>query len=195
MNEWKAGFQTNTAAYNWALSSKFVHPSQFRTQGPGIKKTKPDRKMYAGFLEYASIFSRDSIAGEATQFIPDAREAALDFFKKRSELHERRNSQKRKEVLKGVFSGNNVRDWTNLGNYWLGVKQIMDGVRERLGGDEKIGVLVSEKGEEELRGVVLAVQAELGVWPMSKTEELQNTTTKVEEVDAELVQGVKELSV
>lgn len=126
--------------------------------------------MYAGFIEWAGAFSQYStLDSETPREIIDAREAALDFFDKRSELNERKAVYKQKETLINSFSGPNVRDWTDLGNYWLGVKKIMDGVRDRLGGDDNIGKLISEEGEERLKCIVLEVQVELGVWPRSKT--------------------------
>ncbi|KXN81778.1 hypothetical protein AN958_03704 [Leucoagaricus sp. SymC.cos] len=173
--EWKAGFKTKIACYEWAVNSKFFNPAHFRTRGPGIRKTKPDRTMYNEFIEWAGTLSQDSPPTENQP--PNAREAALDFFDKRSEFIGRRTAQERKETLKNIFSGTNVRDWTGLGNYWLGVKKIMDGVRERLGGDENIAKFVDEEGEERLRRVALEVQVELGVWPKNKAEEANGNTT------------------
>jgi hypothetical protein len=164
MEEWKTGFETNLACYKWAMSTKFFNPSQFRLCGPGIKKRKSDRTMYAGFIEWASTISQGISAAESGE-IPDARAAALDFFGKRSEFDERRIVQQRKESLKNIFSGTNIRDWTNLGNHWLGVKMIMDGVREELGGDDNVAEFLNDKGEEQLKCLVLDVQAKLGVWP------------------------------
>jgi len=185
MDEWKSGFETTLAAYRWATNSKFIESSHFKLKGAGFKKKEVDRKMYIQFIEWASSQDNARSHGE----IGDAREAALDFFNKRSELNQRRVFQQNQDI-KGVFSGINVRNWTDLGGYWLGVKKIMDGVRERLGGDELISKFVAEKGEEKLRSIVLEVQIELGVWPKSKA-----ATTNGEEMNVNLEQGVEKLGV
>lgn len=196
-DEWQSGFETTIAAYKWALSSRFVNLTQFKPHGSGFKKRKPGRMMYAGFIEWAGSLSQESTTIIASSEVPDGREAALDFFKKHSELVDRRTSNKRKDNLKNlknVFSGTTVRDWTDLGNYWLGVKKIMDGVRERLGGDAKVCEFVNEKGEERLREIVLEVQAELGVWPKSRTEIMEETTEgATAKADAGLAEDVKKL--
>jgi len=65
--------------------------------------------------------------------------------------------------LKESFSGSRVRDWTELGEYWKGVKLVMDEVRVRLGGEEGIVDLLDRHGEDELRKVVLQAKADLGI--------------------------------
>lgn len=161
METWKAGFETNTACYEWAASSKYFNPAQFKAREPlGFKKKKSDRAMYAGFFEWAA----GSLSEENGE-IPSAREAAPDFFGKRTELNERRAVERRRELLKQFFSGSCVRDWTGLGNYWLGVKKIMDGVREKFDGEINIAKCLEEEGAERLRGIVLDVQTNLGIFP------------------------------
>lgn len=185
MDEWESGFETILAAYRWAANSKFMEFSHFKLKG--TKKKGLDRKIYSGFIEWAS--SQDNARSHCE--IGDAREAAVDFFNKRTELNQRKIFQQN-QYTKSVFSGTNVRDWTDLGGYWLGVKKIMDGVRERLGGDESISKFVAEKGEEELKSIVLEVQIELGVWPNSK---MGAATTNREEMNVSLEQGVEKLRV
>jgi len=187
MDEWESGFETTLAAYRWAINTKFSH---FKPKGAGFKKKELDRKMYIRFIEWAS--SQDNARSHCE--INDAREAALDFFNKRSELDQRRIFQQN-QYTKSVFSGINVRNWTDLGGYWFGVKKIMDGVRERLGGDELISKFVAEKGEEQLKSIVLEVQIELGVWPKSKMECSGATATNGEEMNVNLEQGVEKLRV
>lgn len=188
MDEWESGFETTLASYRWAINSKFIEFTHFKFNGAGFKKRKVDRTMYSQFIEWAA--SQDIARAYE---IPDAREAALDFFNKRFELNQRRSLYRQKQVAKNVFSGTNVRDWTDLGGYWLGVKKIMDRVRERLGGDELISQLISEKGEEKLRSIVLEVQAELGIWPKSKMEWSEVATMNGEEVNVNLEQDVEKL--
>lgn len=186
MDEWESGFETTLAAYRWAINSKFMEFSHFKLESAGFKR-KSNRKMYIQFIEWAS--SQDNARSHCE--IGDAREAALNFFNKRSEFNQRKIFQQN-QYTKSVFSGTNVRDWTDLGGYWLGVKKIMDGVRERLGGDELISKFVAEKGEEKLKSIVLEVQIELDVWPKSK---MGAATTNREEMDVNLEQGVEKLRV
>lgn len=182
MDEWKRGFGTHIACYEWAIKTKYFDPSHFQPRGSGIKKRKPSRTMYAGFTEWASDLSQlqDHIPSNASngstspaskRIIPDAREAALDFFGKRAILEERREEQRRREFLKTTFSGSRVRDWTGLGNYWTGVKKIMDRVRERFDGNDNVVNFALEEGEERLKSIVLEIQAELGIWSPSNTED------------------------
>lgn len=168
METWKAGFKTTTACYEWAASSKYFNPAQFKTREPGFKKKKSDRSMYAGFFEWAGSLSQQqnpaTFSGNGE--VPGAREAALDYFGKRTELNERRAAERRKELLKQFFSGSCVRDWTGLGNYWLGVKKIMDGVRDKFDGEVNIAKCLEEEGAERLRSIVLEVQNKLGIFPL-----------------------------
>ncbi|XP_006462523.1 hypothetical protein AGABI2DRAFT_193648 [Agaricus bisporus var. bisporus H97] len=160
MEEWKQGFDTQLACYEWAIKNKFFDSSHFR---PGAKKRKPGRTMYFGFIEWAGNLSQSPNYTRASGDIPDAKEASLDFFNKRAVYEERREEQRHREFLKNVFSGHRVRDWANLGNNWFGVKKIMDAVRERFGGEHNVRKFALEEGEESLRKVVLEVQAELGI--------------------------------
>lgn len=161
MEEWKQGFDTQLACYEWAIKNKFFDSSHFR---PGAKKRKPGRTMYFGFIEWAGNLSQSpNNYTRAAGAIPDAKETSLDFFDKRAVYEERREEQRHREFLKNVFSGHRVRDWAGLGNNWFGVKKIMDAVRERFGGEHNVRKFALEEGEESLRKVVLEVQAELGI--------------------------------
>lgn len=197
MDEWEKGFETRVACYEWATKTNYFDPSHFRTRGPGIKQRKPERTMYAGFIEWAGDRTQDHVSTNGTsgktQVVPDAREAALDFFNKRTELEARRTEARRKELLKTWFSGSRIRDWTELGNYWPGVKKIMDGVRAKFGGDENVAKFLDKEGGEELGSVVLEVQAELDIWPLRKVESGEKETNG--EAEEKLASGVKALKV
>ncbi|KAF8195582.1 hypothetical protein BJ912DRAFT_957473 [Pholiota molesta] len=117
--------------YKWAISSKYFDPSQFRSTGPGITKVKAQRTMYSDFVEWALIY-----------------------FNKKEEYETLAKTRSNRMRLKECFSGHQVRDWTELGEYWKGVKLIMDEVRTRLGGEDG-------NNEESLRQFVLQVQADL----------------------------------
>jgi hypothetical protein len=169
MEEWKQGFKTQLACYEWAIKNNYFDPSYFK---PGTKKRKPGRTMYFGFIEWAGNLSQspnNDTRPAGAKSIPHAKEASLDFFNKRTVLEERRQEQQHKEFLKSIFSGHRVRDWTGLGNHWFGVKKIMDAVREKFGGENNVKKFVLEEGEESLKKVVLEAQAELEIRPSLET--------------------------
>ena len=153
---------------------KYFNPRHFRTNGQGITKVKADRTMYAEFVDWVA---RNH---PPTQDLPDVpqealvsriREEALKFFKKQEEYKSVVAERSRRARLKEAFSGHQVRDWAQLGNYWRGAKLIMDEVRRRLGGEEGIYNFLKENSEEDLKAIVLQVQADLGVFPRQNAED------------------------
>lgn len=177
MDEWKQGFKTQLACYEWAIKNKFFDPSYFK---PGTKKRKTGRTMYYGFIEWAGNLSQSRHDDTNAKSIPDAKEASLDFFNKRTVLEQRKQEQEHREFLKTIFSGRRVRDWAGLGNHWLGVKKIMDAVRERFGGENNVKKFTLEEGEESLKKVVLEIQAELDIWPSLETIKIGEEEQTVE---------------
>lgn len=53
--------------------------------------------------------------------------------------------------------------WTGLGEYWKGVKMVMDRVRKQLDGDEGVLRVFDEEGEEGVKRVVMRAMEELGL--------------------------------
>ncbi len=169
MEVWEDGFKTKTACYEWAASSKYFNPAYFKARESGFKKRKPDRTMYAGFLEWAGSLPQQNPTSRSDEY-PNAREDAIDFFNKRMELEERRGEQARRELLKTFFSSSHVREWTGLGDYWPGVKEIMDAVREKFGGEVHLARFLADGGAEKLRSIVLEIQDDLGIFPPPTNE-------------------------
>ena len=171
------GFKTKRDVFKWAASCKYFDPSQFRTSGPGITKVKSERTMYAEFVEWVEEtrkleqFSTSAPLSREDRYAK-TREEALIFFNKKEEFNALVKARFNRLRLKESFSGSRVRDWTELGEYWKGVKLVMDEVRVRLGGEEGIVGLLDEHGEDELRKVVLQAKADLGL--ASQGPQLQN---------------------
>ena len=172
MDAYLAGFRTKHEVFQWAASCKYFDPSQFRTTGPGIKKVKPDRLMYAHFVEWvnqlSSKLSVTSSHNEQHSFalsdqLSQVREEALVFFEKKrvfeSIVRERLDRQKIKEV----FRGSCVRDWADLGNNWRGVKFIMDNIRQKLGGNDGVLEFLGNHGEDGLKELVLQVKLTMAI--------------------------------
>ncbi|KAF8967169.1 hypothetical protein BDZ97DRAFT_1903560 [Flammula alnicola] len=160
------GFNTREEVYKWATSSKYFDPSQFRSAGPGITKVKAERTMYADFVEWVEMtkssiqishgLSREERHGKI-------REEALLYFNKKQEYENIARARLNRTRLKEAFSGSRVRDWTELGQYWKGVKLIMDEVRERMGGEDGILEFLDKNTEDDLKEIVLQVKADLGI--------------------------------
>lgn len=166
MDSWKAGFHTKLEVFEWAGTCHFFDPGRFRSEGSGIKKVKPQRTMYAEFVEWANKQPRsvDVPTPAARQAeIERIRTEALVYFKKQDDFETVTGERSARSRLKEGFNGSTVRDWCHLGEHWKGVKVVMDGVRRRLHGDEGVLKFLDKEGQEELKKIVLEVQQELKV--------------------------------
>jgi hypothetical protein len=173
---WKAGFKSKREVFEWAGTSKFFVPSQFKTEGDGISKVKAERKMYAEFVVWAQ--ERAAAQGttgraklskeerEERQF--KIRDEALVYFGKKEAFDTLTREYSQRIRLKQVFSGSKVRDWAGIGEYWVGVKMIMDAVRLQVGGEDGVLKILDEEGEEGIRKIVLVTRDELGIIPNTK---------------------------
>ncbi|KAG6845604.1 hypothetical protein H0H87_006657 [Tephrocybe sp. NHM501043] len=197
MDAWKAGFRTKREVFEWAGSTRFFNLAMFRSHGEGFTKVKAERKMYAEFVQWVE---------EQTLAIPSPaegknkreenrqvfRDAALVYFNKKGLYEALTREREDRAALKQVFSGSQVRDWAELGNYWKGVKLIMDAVRERLGGDEGVLRLYEDEGEEGVKRVVLEEKGRLSIASSEgETSLIRSSSKKAED---ELVKGINELA-
>jgi hypothetical protein len=171
LDTWKQGFQTKLQLFEWVATSRLFHPTFFRTRGDGIRKVKEDRKVYAEFVAWVGGERERRQVDDLEQrssppkYPADIVNEALVHFNKKEEFENLALSRKNRSRVKAGFNGNNVNEWTGMGANWRGVKQIMDGVRARLGGDDGVAQFLDESGEEELRKIVLEVRDELGLAP------------------------------
>jgi hypothetical protein len=94
-----------------------------------------------------------------------AREA-LVFFNKKEEYETLLRLRSARAQLKESFKGTVVNEWAELDGHWRGVKKIMDGVRERVGGDDGILHILDVEGQEGLKRRVLETRDELGLTPI-----------------------------
>jgi hypothetical protein len=164
LDTWEQGFTTKLQVFEWVVTSRFFDPTYFKTKGEGIRKVKHDRKMYAEFAFWvesrAEGTARESTPRkEKTEIVAEA----LVYFNKKEEFEELARSRLNRARMKEGFNGCKVNEWAGMGSHWRGVKLIMDRVRMRLGGDEEVTKLLKERGEEELKELVLEVKDELGL--------------------------------
>lgn len=160
------GFETKHDIFEWAASIRYFDSSRFQATGPGFTKVKPERTMYAEFVEWVeSTKPRSHPYNQLPrqEKIDRIREDALVFFNKKKDFEDLAKSRTDKARLKDVFSGSRVRDWTGLGGYWTGVKAIMDEVRNRMGSEQGILEFLEDHTEDDLKAVVLQVQSDLGI--------------------------------
>lgn len=160
------GFKTKSNVFEWAASMKYFDSRKFQSTGTGFRKVKAERTMYAEFVEWVETTKPSSHPyNQLTreEKFDRIREDALVFFNKKKEFEDLAKSRMDKARLKEAFSGSRVRDWTGLGEYWKGVKLIMDEVRERLGGEQGLLQFLDDHTEDELKAVVLQVQSDLGI--------------------------------
>jgi hypothetical protein len=122
--------------------------------------------MYAEFVKWVETTRTptnglDLLSREERQ--SRIQQEALVFFNKKEEFETLARDRKSRLRLKEVFSGSRVRDWAELGEYWKGVKLIMDEVRTRMGGEEAILQFVDMNSEDHLKSIILQVKDDLGV--------------------------------
>ncbi|KAJ3503985.1 hypothetical protein NLJ89_g8179 [Agrocybe chaxingu] len=168
MQRYNEGFETKRDVFEWAASIRFFDPSQFKSQGPGISKVKPERKMYAEFVEWVVAMRQEPSQDQTDRLSRQdlrapTRDVALAFFGKKGEFEALAKARSDRLKLKGCFSGSVVHDWAEMGGYWKGVKLIMDEVRARMGGEEGILKFLEGHSENDLKKAVLQVKSDLGI--------------------------------
>ena len=89
------------------------------------------------------------------------RDATLIHFKQKEAFDTVTRERFFRARVKEVFRGSKVRDWTNLGDHWKGVKIVMDTVRDRVGGEEGIMKILETEGEDGVKKIVLDVKEEV----------------------------------
>jgi len=165
LSVYDAGFETKQAIFDWVATSRLFDAKHFRSQGSGFRKVKPERKMYAEFVEWVE---RQKNVSESTshKFVLEEMQAnvrmeALVFFKKKEAFDAL--VLERSRIRLKIFSGSAVHDWADMKGYWKGVKLIMDEVRVRLGGEKGILIFLNENSEQDLKDIVLRVKDDLGI--------------------------------
>ncbi|KAJ7352606.1 hypothetical protein DFH08DRAFT_740684 [Mycena albidolilacea] len=186
MARWNAGFQTKKEVFEWVGASPLFDLARFRTEGQGIKKVKPERKMYAQFVEWVNEQQQGIADSASTPRGLEKEEQvqhALEYFGKKEQWDTLEREEADKARVKQGFSGSKVKEWTGLpGERWQDLKNIMDQVRAWVGGEPGILKILNEAGEEGIKQRVLQAKEKLGVTvEVSKiTEGLDAVTLGVE---------------
>ncbi|KAJ6607397.1 hypothetical protein B0H10DRAFT_2072158 [Mycena sp. CBHHK59/15] len=184
MARWKSGFQTKQEVFEWVGESPLFDPARFRSEGQGIKKVKPERKMYAQFVEWAQQPKEHRGESATSQRVLDSEDwvqHALEYFGKKDEYDGLAREDADKARLKEHFNGSKVRSWTGLPvEHWKGLKLIMDQVREWVGGEAGILKILDEQGELGMKELVLRAKEELGI--IGTDPSLAEVTKELEEV-------------
>ncbi|KAF9483526.1 hypothetical protein BDN70DRAFT_990382 [Pholiota conissans] len=167
LQTYNKGFKTKKEVYEWAVSTKYFDPAQFRSSGLGFTKVKPQRTMYSDFVTWVEMSNashlpnKPRISRECRH--AKVREEALIYFNKKQEFEALSKARSDRSRLKESFSGSLVRDWTKLGECGKGVKLIMDEVRRRLGGEDGVLEYLDKHGEDGVKKFVREVQVDLGI--------------------------------
>ncbi|TFK74885.1 hypothetical protein BDN72DRAFT_886254 [Pluteus cervinus] len=162
MERWEAGFTSKAEVFQWAATSRFFNPAEFRSQGQGFSKVKAER----GCLSNKERKQPEETRAEKEIRI---RNEALVHFGKKYEVDEQKHQVELKKQLKNAWNGKVVMEWVELGNHWMGVKQIMENVRERCGGDEGVIRLLEQKdGQAKVKLLVFQAKEELGLHSREK---------------------------
>ncbi|KAJ7475721.1 hypothetical protein FB451DRAFT_254437 [Mycena latifolia] len=183
MKQWKDGFQTKQQVFEWVGTSSLFDPARFRTEGQGIKKVKPERTMYAEFVQWAK---------EQNQHLGDSNSAsrgclnkeeqiqhALKYFGKKEQFDALAREDSEKARIKESFSGSKVRSWTGFSEgQWKDLKATMDQVRAWVGGEQGILKILDEEGEEGIKKLVLRAKEMLATRPNEDTEQEVIEVTK-----------------
>lgn len=164
---YNAGFKTKQAVFEWVATSRLFDVNSFRSEGTGFRKVSPERIMYYEFVEWAekqrSMSELQSHKLDSGEIQANVRLEALVFFKKKAAFDALTLERSNRIRLKKIFSASTIRDWTNMGEYWKGIKLIMDEVRVRLAGEEGVLDFLDKNGEQNLKEMVLQVKDELGI--------------------------------
>ncbi|KAH9950553.1 hypothetical protein B0H21DRAFT_499013 [Amylocystis lapponica] len=131
MDQWAAGFASQRAVFDWAASSTLFDAPRLARRNVGRASTKKAlevRTMYQAFLMYAC----ERAAGAAPR-AEVTQDAALRFFGKDAEHDALLHAARARQHAREVFTGKLVEEWTGVRG--VPVRWVMDGVRERLGGE------------------------------------------------------------
>jgi len=151
MDEWKAGFSTRLAAFEWVASSSFYHPSRIN-DGQRNTKARLERPMYQAFLQWneaqAGFTEDEHTAAERETLSMAVREDALIFFGKKDEHDACLRENQKRIRLREMWNGKKIGEWTG----WYGhiVGRVMHHVKEAVGEGA-----ISEMEESELRDLVM----------------------------------------
>ncbi|KAF7330432.1 hypothetical protein MVEN_02482000 [Mycena venus] len=158
MQRWNAGFQTKKEVFEW---------------GQGIKKVKPERKMYAQFVEWVQEQQHDASGSPRGLEKEEQIQHALKYFGKKEQWDKLEREEADKARLKEGFNGTKTREWAGLPlQQWKDLKSIMDQVRSELGGEPGILKILDERGEEGVKEYVLKAKAKLGIRSEEETSEV-----------------------
>ncbi|KAJ7494617.1 hypothetical protein B0H11DRAFT_1802070 [Mycena galericulata] len=187
MEQWKAGFETKKQIFEWVGTSSLFDVARFQTEGQGIKKVKPERKMYAEFVQWVKEQKQHEndpeVAARGTLDKQAQIQHALKYFGKKEEFDKEEKEDADKARLKQGFSGTRVREWTKLrGDQWMDLKRTMDQVRAWAGGEPGILAILDEKGEEGIKELVFRATEELGIVALEPTE-VEEVTKGLEVVE------------
>lgn len=150
--------------------------------------------MYAEFVQWAGETAALVVEkqGKRTEEqFRELRDLALVHFNKKDVFDTLAREREQRVGLKQAWSGSRVRDWAELGNYWKGVKLIMDAVRERLGGDEGVAKLYQREGEDGIKRVVLEEKKHLSISSVKREEKHAD----INSTEGDLARGITNLAV
>ncbi|KLO08655.1 hypothetical protein SCHPADRAFT_880261 [Schizopora paradoxa] len=156
IDDWKTGFPTKQAVFEWVTTSRLCDPRRVKDPSNSSReKMLRDREMYQAYLEYCRSIQQSSTLNCSISSKPtDIVREALRFFNKETEYDGIVNANRRRIALKNTFSGQLVMEWT--GTSGLRVRDIMNGVRARLSDDEII-----QTDKEALKSIVMQIAEEL----------------------------------
>ncbi|KAJ7773065.1 hypothetical protein B0H16DRAFT_1880569 [Mycena metata] len=131
MERWNAGFQTKHEAFEWVGTSSLFDLARFRTEGPGISKVKPERTMYAEFVEWVkrqqTQLQMEVGPTRSKEDEDEQIEHALRYFGKKEAFDKVEREEADRARLKEVFNGNSVRTWAGLHKEeWKELKMLID---------------------------------------------------------------------
>lgn len=159
MNDWKIGFTTKQAVFEWVASSRLYDPRRVKEPSDsGREKTLRDREMYQAYIEYTRnlLHSGSCDSNRSSLQASEVVREAIGFFNKELEYNNIVSANRRRIALKNAFSGRHVMEWTGASG--ICVRDIMNCVRAKLSEDDII-----QMDEETLRSVTMQAKHELGI--------------------------------
>jgi len=157
--DWKTGFDTRRAVFEWVASSRLYDPRRVKDPSNSAReKTLRDREMYQAYLEYSRdlLHSGSQHSRQTSSHPSEVVREAIRFFNKEVEYDTIVSTNRKRIALKKAFCGRLVMEWTGVSG--IGVRDIMHHVRSNLSEDDII-----QMDQEILRSIAVQAKHDLGI--------------------------------
>ncbi|EKM51481.1 uncharacterized protein PHACADRAFT_149901 [Phanerochaete carnosa HHB-10118-sp] len=139
MDRWQQGFSSEMNIFVWLSSSRLFNTATLlRCEAVNTSRVKARdaRPMYQRFLEFVRRRETSRELPSSTSLASEA----IDFFGQRNLFDVLLHIAIVKKHIRDVFTGTLIQDWTGIRG--MPVRFIKDETKERLGGEDKLSIVV-----------------------------------------------------